>query len=410
MSRSAPAGALDARARAILHDALIVDLHNDMPSRMLDDGYDPDVRHAPGAGRDEGQTDLPRLRDAGIAGQFLAIFVHARWARMRPDRSFARARAQLDAVHDFVARHPDALLFATRAADVRHARALGRVAILVGIEGGHAIENSLDRLHDLYALGARYMTLTWNNGNDWAGSSIGEGGTRTGGLTDFGRDVVREMNRIGMLVDVSHVSDATFDDVLATSSEPVVASHSNARALTSSPRNLTDDQLRALARSGGLAGVNFHAAFVDSDFLAALQRIVRAVDLEFAPRLAAADSSDEAQAVRDAMDERGHALASALPAPPLSAVVDHIVHMVDVAGIDHVALGSDFDGVGGLLPAGMQDVTCIGCLVAPLLERGFGDDDVRKLLGGNALRVMDLVLDRAAPAPAVPRSNEPRRP
>lgn len=402
------AGAHTAGAARIYPDAIVVDMHNDMPSRVVDDGYDPDVRHAPGFGGDDGETDLPRLRESGITGQFLSVFVHARWARMRPDQSFARARAQVDAIHAFVARHPRDLLLATRAADVRRARELGRIAILIGIEGGHAIESSLDRLRELHRLGARYMTLTWNNGNAWAGSSIGEAGTRTGGLTDFGREVVREMNRLGMLVDLSHVSDETFDDALATSDAPVIASHSNARALTPSPRNLADDQLRAIAASGGVVGLNFYSGFVDAAFLAAQERIGRELEEQFAPRLAAVGSPDEEEELRRQMERRAHDLAVHVPAPPFSALLDHLDHMIRVAGIEHVGLGSDFDGVGGFLPTGMRDVTCLSALVDPLLERGYDGADVAKVLGGNVLRVMERVLDRAPAGPFVGTS-EPRR-
>ncbi|HEX8724878.1 MAG TPA: membrane dipeptidase, partial [Gemmatimonadaceae bacterium] len=250
------------RAAALYRRAVVIDMHNDMANRVLDDGYDPDVLHAPGYGSDRGETDLPRLVSSGITAQFLAAFVHARYAQAEPDQSWARVNAYLDTIHAFVRRHPGHLLPGTTARDAVRAKREGKVAVFIGIEGGHVIENSLEKLRVLYGRGARYMTLTWNNGNDWAGSSIGEHGTRTGGLTDFGREVVREMNRMGMLVDVSHVSDATFADVLATSSAPVIASHSGARALNPHARNLSDDMLRAVAHAGGVVNVNFFSVFL----------------------------------------------------------------------------------------------------------------------------------------------------
>src|SRR5436190_4431559 len=247
-SRSMSIPEVSPRALRVYRDAFVIDTHNDMPSRILDDGYDPDVRHPPGFKATEGNTDFPRLVESGMTAEFMSAWVDAPYAE-RPGASFARALEHIKVIHAFVDRHPDKLLFATTAADVRRAKAGGKIAIFIGVEGGHAIEGSLDRLRDLYARGARYLTLTWNNGNAWAGSSIGVGSTRTGGRTPFGHDVVREMNRLGMLVDLSHVSDSTFFDAIAVSTAPVIASHSSARALSDVPRNLTDDQLRAIARN-----------------------------------------------------------------------------------------------------------------------------------------------------------------
>ena len=351
---------LGERARRIYDDAIVIDAHNDVVTKVLDDGYDLDVRHAPGFGKDAGQTDLPRLVESGITAQFLAAWVDATYAARTPDGSFARAVAYFDAIDAFVARHPDRLLFATEASDVRRAKAEGRIAILVGVEGGHAIVGSLDRLRELRRRGARYLTLTWNNGNDWAGSSIGVNGTRTGGLTPFGREVIGELERLGMLVDLSHVSERTFADVLEVASNPVVATHSCARALADHPRNLSDEQLRAVARTGGVVGVNFYARFLDPGFLAA------------AAAREGGDTSVE------------------LPKTPFSLLVDHVEHVARVAGVRHVALGSDFDGVAAL-PEGMEDVTRLPRLAEALLARGFGDDELRLFLGGNLLRVMERV-------------------
>jgi membrane dipeptidase len=352
--------------------AIVIDAHNDMATRVLDDGYDPDVRHEPGFDANKGHIDFPRLVESGVTAAWMAAWVDATYAQQVPDGSFARAMSELDVVRAWVDRHRDTLRLSTTAGEVTRAKADGLVAILLGVEGGHAIENSLARLHDFYAHGVRYLTLTWNNGNDWAGSSIGVDGTRTAGLTAFGRTVVAEMNRLGMLIDVSHASDATLADVLAVSTAPIVASHSCARAINDHPRNLTDDQLRAIANAGGVVNVNFYSRFLDPAYLRATQGLDR-----------------EAQ----------RALAHTLPATPFRILVDHIDHMVHVAGIDHVGIGSDFDGVSAL-PSGMEDITALPRLSQALLDRGHKGADVARVLGGNMLRLMRAVLDRDSGATA----------
>ena len=389
-SRSMSIPDVSPRALRVYREAYVIDTHNDMPSRILDDGYDADVRHPPGFGKTEGNTDFPRLVESGMTAEFMSAWVDAPYAD-RAGASFARAMQHIETIHAFVDRHPDRLLFATTAADVRRAKAEGKVAILIGVEGGHAIEGSLDRLRDLHARGARYLTLTWNNGNAWAGSSIGEGNTRTGGLTPFGRDVVREMNRLGMLVDLSHVSDSTFYDALAVSTVPVIASHSSARALSDVPRNLNDDQLRAIARNGGVVNVNFYSRFIDSRYRAGIEHVEETVrQARAAARAAGEDSVSAAKRISAMRDS----LAAAIPPTPFSVLIDHIDHIAKVAGVDHVGLGSDFDGVSAL-PLGMEDVTRLPRIAQALLDRGYSEDDVKKILGGNMLRVMTRVLDAA---------------
>jgi membrane dipeptidase len=346
----------------VYRQAIVIDMHNDLPTKVLDDGYDPDVRHAPGVGPAVGHTDLPRLVESGITAVFLVAWVDAAFTRRTPDASFARAMAALDVVDAFVARHPRQLIGAVSADDVRTAKASGRIAVFLAVEGGHAIEGSLERLRAFAARGVRYLTLTWNNGNEWAGSSIGVEGTRTEGLTAFGRSVIGEMNRLGMLVDVSHASDATVADVLETSTAPVIASHSSARALSDHPRNLTDAQLRAIAGAGGVINVNFYSRFIDPVF-------------------------------RAAMD----AGASALPVTPLSVLIDHIEHVAAVAGIEHVGLGSDFDGMSAL-PDGVPDVTGLPRVADALTARGYPDADVVRVLGGNMLGLLDRVLRPISPS------------
>ena len=354
------------RATRVYADAIVIDTHNDVPSKMIDDGYNADVRHATGFAPHQGETDLPRLIESGLTGVFFSAYVDPeKWTFRTPDQSWRQVQVYLDTIHAFVRRHPDRLLFATTAADVRRAKAEGKVAVLIGVEGGHAIENSIDRLRELHRRGVRYMTLTWNNGTEWAGAAAGLNGTRTGGLTDHGRAIVREMNRLGVLVDISHVSDSTFFDAVATSTLPVIASHSSARALNGHRRNMSDAQLRAMARNGGVVNVNFYSVFIDPAFMA------RADSL-----------AGDAAAIR------------ALPRPSLAKLLDHFEHIIRVAGIDHVGLGSDFDGVGGLLPEGMDDVTRLPLIAQGLLDRGYSDADVKKVLGGNMLRVMERAIDR----------------
>ncbi|HEY7876597.1 MAG TPA: dipeptidase [Gemmatimonadaceae bacterium] len=365
------------RARRLYRDAIVIDTHNDLPTKMIDEGYDPDVRHP----SSQGHTDLPRLAESGITAQFLAAWVDAPYAQRGPGASFTRAIRYIDAIHTFVDRHPGHLLFATTAGDVRRAKREGKVAILIGVEGGHAIENSLDNLRALHELGARYLTLTWNNGNDWAGSSLGSGDTRTAGLTEFGRDVVREANRLGMLVDVSHASDQTLADVLETSSVSVIASHSSARALADHRRNLHDHQLRAIAQQGGVVCVNFFARFIDA-------RMRHAMDEAEARSAEPLHPENDGEPPRSTPAQRLAALLARIPPTPLSVLIDHIDHIARVAGIDHVGLGSDFDGVP-LTPAGMDDVTALPRIAQALIDRGYGDEDVTKVLGGNVVRLLE---------------------
>lgn len=367
------------RALRVYRDAIVIDTHNDMFTRVLDEGLDPDVRHS----AEEAHTDVPRLMESGITAQFMAAWVDSPYALARPEQSFARAVCYMDAIHAMVERNPEALLLATDAEAISRAKREGKVAILIGVEGGHAIEDSLEKLRELHRRGARYLTLTWNNGNNWAGSSIGEHGTRTAGLTPFGEEVIGELDRLGMLVDLSHTSEETFYDALAVTRSSVIASHSCARSLSDHPRNLTDDQLRAIARNGGVAQLNFFPLFLDTRFRESFE----AVEADIAARRAANGTAppavlpDELRALRAAMIAR-------IPPVPMSTVIDHIDHMVRVAGIDHVgALGSDFDGISAT-PEGLEDVTRIPRIAQALLERGYSDSDVAKLLGGNVMRVL----------------------
>jgi membrane dipeptidase len=287
----------------------------------------------------------------------------------------------IDSVYRAVERHPNDLMFATSVADIRRAKQQKKIAALMGIEGGHAIENSLPALREFYRLGVRYITLTWNNTNDWADAGRGE--KRHNGLSEFGKDVVREMNRLGMLVDVSHVSDKTMSDALDVSTAPIIASHSSARALSNVPRNIPDDLLRRIAQKGGVVQVNFYSVFVDATTVSP-QSAERDARLKAQQDVLNEKYKDDPER----LGEEGDKLEAANPLPPLpiSKLIDHIDHIVKVSGIDHVGIGADFDGANDM-PEGAQDVSMLPNITYELLKRGYSETDIRKILGENFLRV-----------------------
>jgi len=330
----------DAEVRKTHRSLLLVDTHNDAPMRVVA-GFDIGQRS------ERGHTDLPRLKEGGVGAIFFSAYVAARYARQ--NQAAHRALEMIDAIrHDIVARHPEQVMLALTAEDIERARRQGKLAVLIGIEGGHAIEDSLRLLRAFYTLGARYMTLTHVNTNNWADSSGDLNDPRVkhhNGLTDFGRQVIAEMNRLGMIVDVSHVSDKTFWDVLAASRAPVMASHSSCRALCDHPRNLTDEMIRALAKKGGLIQINFAPEFLTR---------------------------------------------RETPPANLDDVVEHIAHAVRVGGVEAVGIGSDFDGIDRA-PVGLEDVSKFPELTRALLARGFSPADLRKIYGQNVLRLMHAV-------------------
>ncbi|MGI8655592.1 MAG: membrane dipeptidase [Pyrinomonadaceae bacterium] len=352
--------------------AIIVDGHNDIPTIMVDDDYDIAT---PSAGKYH--TDLARMKQGGMTGEFFSIYVDGKYAK--EGGAARRAMDLIDVVYRAAERYPDRLMIATSAADIRRAKRDGKIAALMGIEGGHAIENSLSALRDFYRLGVRYMTLTHNNTNDWADSSRDK--PLHNGLTDFGKEVVREMNRLGMLVDVSHVSDKTMSDVLDVSTAPVIASHSSARALDSHPRNIPDDLLRRIAKNGGVVMVNFYTVFIDQKAYDADKER----DQKLKPQLDALKEKFKGDGKRLEEEQSKLYAANPLPPTPLSVLIDHIDHIAKVAGIDHVGLGSDFDG-GVTLPEGVKNISELPNITYELLRRGYSEQDVRKILGENFLR------------------------
>jgi membrane dipeptidase len=361
------------RALQIHRRAIVIDTHNDVTTPMTNDDFD--LSGTPPAPY---HTNIARMKQGGLTAEFFSLYVKP-WY-VQNGGSARRTLDMIDSVYRAVERHPRDLMFATSVADIRRAKRIGKIAALMGIEGGHAIEDSLPTLREFYRLGVRYMTLTWNNTNNWADAGRGE--KKHNGLSDFGKDVVREMNRLGMLVDVSHVSDDTMSDALDVSKAPIIASHSSARALSDVPRNIPDDLLKRIAKNGGVVQVNFYSVFVDAKTVA--------------PQSAERDARLKAQ--QDAIDEKykndperraeeSDKLEAANPLPPLpiSKLIDHIDHIVKVAGIDHVGIGADFDGANDM-PEGAQDVSMLPNITYELLKRGYSERDIRKILGENFLR------------------------
>jgi membrane dipeptidase len=371
------------RAVALQRKAIVVDGHNDIPTIMADEDYDIGVSSV-----GKYHTDIARLKQGGMTGEFFSIYVDRQYATPEwVSKNYAtqggsarRALDLIDVSYRMIEKYPGDLMLATSTADIKRAKKEGKVGVLFGIEGGHAIENSLPALREFYRLGVRYMTLTHNNTNEWADACCDT--ARHGGLSDFGKEVVAEMNRLGMLVDVSHVSDETMSDVLDVSKAPVIASHSSARVYSNHKRNVPDELLKRIAQNGGVVMVNFYPAFLDEK--------VRVAGLERDEKLKGQRAALREQFKDDPkrLEEELQKLNAVNPIPntTLSMLVDHIEHIAKVAGIDHVGLGSDFDGVPNL-PEGIKDVADLPNVTYELLRRGHSDEDVLKILGGNFMRV-----------------------
>jgi membrane dipeptidase len=370
----------DDEVRRVHESALLIDTHNDVTSATVA-GYDlgnPSGNH---------HTDLPRMKQGGMGAQIFAAYVAASY--VEGNRSAHRALEMIDTIrHDIAERYPADFVFATTAADIRRAHESHKIAVLAGVEGGHAIEDSLRLLRRFYDTGVRYMTLTHSNSNHWAGSS-GDAAGAAQGLSPFGREVIAEMNRLGMMVDISHVSDKTFWDALEASRAPIFASHSSCRALSPAPRNMTDDMIRALAKKGGVVQINFSCDFLSPEAFAAGAGTAEKMRAE--RDLLARKYANDPDGLRKAMTEARASMGSnAGPRATLADVVKHINHVVSLAGVDAVGLGSDFDGIS-CAPVGLDGVEKWPNLTRALLEEGYTAAEVHKIYGENFLRFMSEV-------------------
>lgn len=368
----------------ITHDAILIDTHNDVTSKTVT-GYDIATPNK------SGQTDLPRMKGY-LGAEFFAVYVGANY--VEGNHAANRTLEMIDTVRtDIIAKHPNDFIFATTAADIERAHKQHKIAALMGIEGGHAIEDSLRLLRDYYALGIRYMTLTHFNTNHWADSQGDFDNPKVAkhnGLTPFGKDVVREMNRLGMMVDISHTADKTFYDAIAVSTAPIIASHSGCRAVSSYTRNMTDDMIKALAAKGGVMQINFGCDFLSQRYFDASKPLQAEMRPRYAKLMQIKDKDQREAALEKLMAEAG----AKLPPATLADVVAQIDHSVMVGGIDHVGIGTDFDGVG-CVPPDLNSYDKFPALTKALLEKGYSATDIKKIYGGNLLRVMRAVEKRA---------------
>ena len=366
------------KAKKLHFSSIVIDTHDDTTQRLLDPKFDLGVRHS------DGSIDIPRMRDGNLSALFFSIWIPS---KITGPQAVKQALDQIDAVRETVRKHPNDLVLATTADEIRAAHAQNKIAALIGVEGGHMIGNDLSVLRSFAALGVRYMTLTHMGNTDWADSSTDK--PEHNGLTDFGKDVVREMNRLGVIVDVSHVSDKTFYDVLATSKAPVFASHSSCRAICNAARNMTDDMIRDLAKHGGIIQINYHVGFLSQEFRdaeAAHPELQKGIEAEIKKRCG--DDENCSSVVGDQI-VREYMQSGKLPRVDWTKIIEHIDHAVKVAGIDHVGLGSDFDGA--MMPFGMEDASHLPQITDGLLQKGYSDSDIRKILGENTLRLLQQV-------------------
>jgi membrane dipeptidase len=368
------------QAKAIHDSAIVIDTHADTTQFFLDPNFDlakpPLDLH----------LDLNKAKQGNLGAEFFSIWVEP---TLYPGQYAHRTLQLIDSVYQQARKHPDKMMMAFSVADIEAAHRQHKLAALMGIEGGHSIENDLDILRGYHRLGVRYMTLSWSNSNEFAESSgkvVTPGITpSTHGLTDFGKKVVLEMNRLGMMVDISHVSDQTFWDAIATSKAPIIASHSSARALTNVPRNMTDQMLKAMTKNGGVVMVNYFPGFIDEDYRKASDAN-RSEMLKAEASIADKIKDPNPAAYYYAYTQVTREYAAKVPRPPLKSLIDHIDHIAKVAGIDHVGLGSDFDGVP-ILPQEIDSAADLPKITQALLDRGYKAEEIKKILGGNLLRV-----------------------
>ena len=366
------------KAKDLHFTSIVIDTHDDTTQRLLDPKFDLGSRHT------DGSIDIPRMREGGLDAIFFSIYIPG---SITGPKAVQLALEQIDAVRRQVTLHPNDLALATTAAEVRSAFATHKIAVLMGVEGGHMINDDLKNVDKFAALGVRYMTLTHMLNTNWADSSTDK--PAHNGLTDFGKQVVAEMNRVGMMVDVSHIADKTFYDVLATSQAPVIASHSSCRALDDAPRNMTDDMIKALGAKGGVIQINYHVGFLSQEFRDAEKAapdLGKAIEAETKKRCG---EQEACQLIEADKILREYVAQGKLPRVYWTKIIDHIDHAVKLVGADHVGLGSDFDGAD--MPYGMEDATHLPQITNALLEKGYSASDIQKILGGNTLRVMQEV-------------------
>jgi membrane dipeptidase len=369
------ADGISERARKLHFSSIVIDTHDDTTQRFFDPGFDLGSRNPLGS------VDIPRMKEGGVGAIFFSIWIPN---KITGQEAVKRALSQIDAVHEQVRKHSSDLMLVTTAEGIREAHKQGKIAALIGVEGGHMIASDLGVLRRYAALGARYMTLTHSGNAEWADSSTAK--PEHNGLSEFGKDVVQEMNRLGIIVDISHVSDKTFADVLEVSKAPVFASHSDCRAICDAPRNMTDDMIRALAAKGGVIQINYHVGFLSQEFRNAEKAHPewdKAIALEIQRRCG---DREGCQLIEGDRVTREYVLRGDLPKVEWTKIIEHIDHAVRIAGIEHVGLGSDFDGAN--MPFGMEDATKLPQITNALLEKGYSEGDVRKILGENTLRVM----------------------
>jgi membrane dipeptidase len=372
------AGSVSEKARKLHFSSIVVDTHDDTTQRFLDGKFDLGERAT------NGSIDIPRMKEGGLSAIFFSVWIPS---KVTGTEAVDRALEQIRAVREQVRKHPRETTLATTAAEIREAHKKGQIAALIGVEGGHMINSDLAVLRNYAALGVRYMTLTHSGNDEWADSSTDK--AVHNGLTDFGKDVVREMNRLGMMVDISHVSDKTFADALAVSKAPMMASHSSCRAICDAPRNMTDEMMKALAAKGGVVQINYHVGFLSQEFRDAEKadpKINAAIALEVNKRCGdneACQLLEGDRLTREAVEQ------GKLPRVGYEKIIEHIDHAVKVVGAEHVGLGSDFDGAN--MPYGMEDATKLPYITEALLNKGYSESDVRKILGENTLRVMSEV-------------------
>jgi membrane dipeptidase len=365
------------KAGKLHFSSIVVDTHDDTTQLMLDPKFDL------GARQPKGSIDIPRMREGGLGAIFFSIWIPS---KVTGPTAVQKALQQIDAVREQVRKHPKDLVLATTAEQIRQAHKNGKIAALMGVEGGHMINSDLGVLRKYAALGVCYMTLTHSGNDEWADSSTDK--AVHNGLTDFGKDVVREMNRLGVMVDISHVSDKTFYDALEVSRAPLLASHSSCRAICDAPRNMADQMMKDLAAKGGVIQINYHVGFLSQEFRNAEKadpKINEAI-AEEVTRRCGGDGNEGCMLIEGDRITRQYVAKGILPRVDYAKIIEHIDHAVKVAGLDHVGLGSDFDGAN--MPYGMEDASMLPKITEALLKKGYSDGDVKKILGENTLRLM----------------------